>query len=101
MRVFRATHPGLRKGLVGDVTDLPFDDDSFDVAHCHAVLMHVPDTPAVLAEVKRVLKPGGIIASREAIISSSFSTPATRRPTGLGPPSPGSWPATADTRRWA
>ena len=50
---------------VGDVTDLPFDDDSFDVAHCHAVLMHVPDTPAVLAEVRRVLKPGGIIASRE------------------------------------
>ena len=49
---------GVRKGLVGDVTDLPFDDDSFDVAHGHAVLMHVPDTPAVLAEVKRVLKPG-------------------------------------------
>ena len=60
---------------VGDVTDLPFDDDSFDVAHCHAVLMHVPDTPAVLAEVKRVLKPGGIIASRESIISSSFLYP--------------------------
>ena len=60
---------------VGDVTDLPFDDDSFDVAHCHAVLMHVPDTPAVLAEVKRVLKPGGLIACRESIISSSFLYP--------------------------
>ncbi len=57
------------------MTDLPFDDDSFDVAHCHAVLMHVPDTPAVLAEVKRVLKPGGLIASRESIISSSFLHP--------------------------
>ncbi len=51
----------------GDVTALPFDDDSFDVAHCHAVLMHVPDTQAVLAEVKRVLKPGGIICARELI----------------------------------
>ena len=36
---------------VGDVTDLPFEDNSFDVAHCHAVLIHVPDTQAVLAEV--------------------------------------------------
>ena len=43
----------------GDATDLPFEDASFDVAHCHAVLMHVPDTQAVLTEVKRVLKPGG------------------------------------------
>ena len=59
----------------GDVTDLPFDDDSFDVAHCHAVLMHIPDTEAVLAEVKRVLKPGGLIASREFILSSSFLEP--------------------------
>ena len=60
---------------VGDVTDLPFDDNSFDVAHCHAVLMHVPDTQAALAEVKRVLKPGGLIACRESIISSSFLHP--------------------------
>ncbi len=60
---------------VGDVTALPFEDDSFDVAHCHAVLMHVPDTKAVLAEVKRVLKPGGIIASREMFVSSSFVEP--------------------------
>jgi SAM-dependent methyltransferase len=60
---------------VGDVTDLPFDDGSFDIAHCHAVLMHVPDTQATLAEVKRVLKPGGLIASRESIISSSFLYP--------------------------
>ena len=47
---------------VGDITALPFEDNVFDVAHCHAVLMHVPDTRAVLSEVKRVLKPGGIIA---------------------------------------
>ncbi|MDE2836629.1 MAG: methyltransferase domain-containing protein [Chloroflexota bacterium] len=60
---------------VGDVTALPFEDDSFDVAHCHAVLMHVPDTQAVLAEVKRVLKPGGMIAGREMIGASSFMAP--------------------------
>ena len=62
---------------VGDVTDLPFDDNSFDAAHCHAVLMHVPDTSTTLSEVKRVLKPGGIIASREFILDSSFLEPGT------------------------
>ena len=60
---------------VGSVTDLPFEDNFFDVAHCHAVLMHVPETQAALAEVKRVLKPGGIVAAREFIVSSSFLEP--------------------------
>ena len=60
---------------VGDVTSMPFEDSFFDVAHCHAVLMHVPDTTAVLAEVKRVLKPGGIIASRKSVVPSCFLEP--------------------------
>ena len=60
---------------VGDVTDLPFEDNFFDVAHCHAVLMHVPDTAKTLAEVKRVLKPGGVISSREVIVGSCFLEP--------------------------
>ena len=60
---------------VGDVTDLPFADGYFDVAHCHNVLTHVPDTAAVLAEVKRVLKPGGILGCRELICASSFTYP--------------------------
>ncbi|MDE0292520.1 MAG: class I SAM-dependent methyltransferase [Candidatus Dadabacteria bacterium] len=61
-----------------DVTDLPFEDNSFDVAHCHAVLMHAPDTVAVLTEVRRVLKPGGIISSREMFVDSSFLEPSMR-----------------------
>ena len=60
---------------VGNILDLPFEDSSFDVAHCHAVLMHVPDVRDALAEVKRVLKPGGIFAVREMIVSSSFVEP--------------------------
>ena len=60
---------------VGDVTSLSFEDNFFDIAHCHNVLMHVPDTQAVMSEVMRVLKPGGIIACREMITDSSFTHP--------------------------
>ena len=60
---------------VGDVTRLPFDDDTFDVAHCHTVLTHVPDTQATLREVRRVVKAGGLIASREMIAEASFMSP--------------------------
>ena len=60
---------------VADVTEMPFEAGFFDVAHCHNVLMHVPDTRAVLTEVRRVLKPGGIIACREMISASSFTHP--------------------------
>ena len=59
----------------GDVTELPFEDDFFDVCHCHAVLTHVPETQAALAEVRRVLKPGGLLASREVICASCFFEP--------------------------
>ena len=67
---------------VGDATDLSFEDGYFDVIHCSRVLIHVPDTRAVLAEVQRVLKPGGIISCREMICESSFMFPdfgGTRR----------------------
>ena len=60
---------------VGDVTKLPFEDEWFDAVHCHAVLMHIPDTMDVLAEVMRVLKPGGIVGAREHISNSSFDEP--------------------------
>ena len=44
---------------VGDATDLPFENGSFDAVNTHAVLMHIPDTEGTLSEVMRVLKPGG------------------------------------------
>ena len=45
---------------VGAGEQLPFPDESFDIAYCCDVLEHVDDLDRVLAETSRVLKPGGI-----------------------------------------
>ncbi|MFF0740047.1 methyltransferase domain-containing protein [Streptomyces sp. NPDC004111] len=50
----------------GDVHDLAFPDDSFDVVHAHQVLQHVGDPVAALREMRRVCRPGGIVAARDA-----------------------------------
>jgi ubiquinone/menaquinone biosynthesis C-methylase UbiE len=45
-----------------DAERLPFEDRSFDLAFGHAVLHHLPDLEMALAEVRRVLRPGGTVA---------------------------------------
>jgi ubiquinone/menaquinone biosynthesis C-methylase UbiE len=51
---------------VGDVHALPFADGTFDVVHAHQVLQHVADPVQALREMKRVCKPGGIVAVRDS-----------------------------------
>ncbi|MFC4004721.1 class I SAM-dependent methyltransferase [Prauserella oleivorans] len=46
-------------GRVADAERIPYEDDTFDLVVGHAVLHHIPDVPAALREVLRVLKPGG------------------------------------------
>ena len=51
-----------RRGVdaqVGDVQDLPFEDESFDAALAAWMLYHVPDLDRGLSELARVLRPGG------------------------------------------
>jgi len=52
--------------VVGDVHALDFADDSFDVVHAHQVLQHVADPVQALREMRRVCKPGGIVAARDS-----------------------------------
>ena len=47
---------------------MPFPDDAFDAVWCANVLMHISDDdlPGVLAEFQRVVKSGGLVASKES-----------------------------------
>ena len=49
--------------MLGSVTSLPFSDASFDVACAFKVLAHVQDIDAALAEMARVVRPGGHIVA--------------------------------------
>ncbi|MDT0266411.1 methyltransferase domain-containing protein [Streptomyces sp. DSM 44915] len=49
-----------------DAHALDFADDSFDVVHAHQVLQHLADPVGALAEMRRVCRPGGVVAVRDA-----------------------------------
>ena len=50
---------------VGDVYALDYPDDTFCVTHAHQVLQHLSDPVKALKEMRRVTKPGGIVAVRD------------------------------------
>jgi ubiquinone/menaquinone biosynthesis C-methylase UbiE len=52
--------------VVGDVHALDLPDDTYDVVHAHQVLQHVADPVQALREMRRVCKPGGIVAARDS-----------------------------------
>jgi SAM-dependent methyltransferase len=45
--------------VLADAGDLPFADGSIDGVFCSNLLEHTPNTPDVIAEIERVLRPGG------------------------------------------
>jgi len=51
--------PAPEGALLADAGDLPLEDGSVDGAFCSNLLEHTPDTTAVIAEIERVLRPGG------------------------------------------
>jgi ArsR family transcriptional regulator len=50
-----------------DLTRLPLDDDSIDAAVANMVLHHAEDPAGMLAEMARVVRPGGWVAISDAI----------------------------------
>jgi SAM-dependent methyltransferase len=55
-----AAHRGVDIDFrLGNAESLEFEDESFDVVYSFGVLHHTPDIEKSVAEVRRVLKPGG------------------------------------------
>jgi len=57
------------------VYDIPLPDAAVDVAYGHQVLQHLGEPIAALQEVNRVLKPGGLLAVRDADFGSMIHHP--------------------------
>ncbi len=62
IEIARRRVPGA-EFIEGDAQNLPYDDDCFDAVVCGYGIIHVPDPQRALAEIVRVLKPGGRMAA--------------------------------------
>jgi ubiquinone/menaquinone biosynthesis C-methylase UbiE len=72
--VERARRSGLYNVVParGDGSSLPYSDDSFDAAYLVSVLGEIPDPPAALRELRRVLKPDGRLVVGEIFLDPDF-----------------------------
>ena len=55
----------------GDATELPFDDQTFDVVWTEHVAMNIPDKKRMYKEMHRVLKTGGTLAIYDVLAGPS------------------------------
>lgn len=58
--------PFNHKFILSSANNVPEKDDTFDIAICNSVLMHIPEPDAVLAEMKRITKNDGMIITCES-----------------------------------
>lgn len=61
---------------VGDLFALSYGDATFDVVHAHQVLQHLVNPGAAMVELRRVLRPGGVLAVRDSDYSAFVWAPA-------------------------
>jgi len=57
-------------GVVDGSKPLPYDDGSFTMVFCNDSVCHIPNRAVMLAEWRRVLKPGGMIVYTDAMVVS-------------------------------
>ena len=62
--------------VVGDLSKLPFEDGAFDCVTCGYVLEHLPEAKPGLAEIGRVMRPGGkllLLATEDTLAGAMTS----------------------------
>jgi SAM-dependent methyltransferase len=97
LEVARTRSPGLDLSLANAYA-LPFADGAFDVVTCGLALSHFAERDRALAEVLRILRPGGMLVASAWAEGSSFPT------TGVGDildRYAGHAPTTVDEETWA
>lgn len=60
---------------IADAEDLPFDEGRFDLVTCRIAPHHFPEIPKFVAEVARVLKPGGTFALVDNVSPDEATNP--------------------------
>jgi ubiquinone/menaquinone biosynthesis C-methylase UbiE len=61
--------------LTASVNELPFDDETFDVVYANAVLLYLREPVRALAEMRRVLRPGGVAAASDDDLGTVVISP--------------------------
>ncbi len=59
--------------IAGDILDLPFSNDSFDIVSCFLTIEHLTDVPRALEEMARVTKSRGLIIILSPNLLSPFN----------------------------
>jgi ubiquinone/menaquinone biosynthesis C-methylase UbiE len=82
----RAAERGLANVITtqGDATALPYEDHSMDAVVLTAVLGEIPDPPAALREIRRVLEPSGRLVVGELFGDPHFTTQSSLRRQAAG-----------------
>jgi ubiquinone/menaquinone biosynthesis C-methylase UbiE len=65
------------KLVLGDAHKLPFRNNFFDLVYLVTVLQEIPDKSHALSEIRRVLRPGGILAVTELLPDPDYPLKST------------------------
>lgn len=55
-------------GVQGDITNLPFAEDQFEIVYCEGVIQHTRDSYATVCELRRITAPGGRVHAAHYIL---------------------------------
>ena len=61
----------------GNVQQLPYEDQSFDAVFVHGVIEYLPDPIQAFGEIRRVLRPDGVLGARHSDWGSFLFSPAS------------------------